>query len=84
MANGNSEVASFWKPLALSLMTALVTFMLTTWTMWPRDVATGTDIMILRDEISSGRIELQKLAVQFASLSERVRIQQFERNLEVK
>jgi cell division protein FtsL len=80
MVNGGE--AGFWKPVALSLMTALVTLAITTWTLWPRDVATRSDIMTISNEVSSGRIELQQLAIQVAGLNERVRLLQEQRSLE--
>jgi hypothetical protein len=66
--NGNNN---FWKPVALSLMSAMVVFVATAASTWPRDTATSRDVAALRQEIADVRMSMQNIAVELSALRER-------------
>ena len=71
--NGNG---SFWKPLAIALMSALVAVIGTGVLAWPKDIATKADIQELRSvdiqniraSIEQQGVNIQKLAVDVATV----------------
>lgn len=78
VSEGNDGNTGVWKPLALSLMSALLTLCIAVASLWPRNMATRDDQNEIRAYVEMMRQDVSALTAEVAALRVRVELRNYD------